>query len=432
MHVQCSWDLTAPLWTLCAGLTIILLSSIIIGNRWKFKRTFIDGAFTPRKKKLDRFIICNVGKQESLTKIQMTSPRNEKTCVFSCDYSRCQNLQSSRNLAPAEPSMDFDNSEPAFQELASDQPFSQSAIDVEEDTGKNIPNNKNSELSCDAKVMLVSTLPVECIKIDSADDTLEMTRNSDKCTGSFPRKDLERGPKISSDVHRGDHVIPNGHLPMEQKNILPTLNRSTSNISTTSKDINHAAVSTSNSYHAEIFKKNEMTQTSDVTHSQDTVFFSKGTMTDQFSADSSVSTHSKPCRLVRHYSTSTSGPFMKKLRRAHRLLVEAQKTSRCDRVSSAVKWRKVLNRYKHKMQSLTTHLAKRDEMMGGTSSRITVLRGEIKDALLAVRSTKERLTTQCKLNSALMDVIESKSDNPTYGADLYPPGSNHKQDQRGP
>ena len=51
---------------------------------------------------------------------------------------------------------------------------------------------------------------------------------------------------------------------------------------------------------------------------------------------------------LRHYSTSTTGPFMKKLRRAYRLLIEARKTSRFDQASSISKWRKVLERYKHK------------------------------------------------------------------------------------
>ncbi|RUS87786.1 hypothetical protein EGW08_004451, partial [Elysia chlorotica] len=120
---------------------------------------------------------------------------------------------------------------------------------------------------------------------------------------------------------------------------------------------------------------------------------------------------------------------------AHRLLVEAKKSSRFDQVSSVSKWRKVLDKYKQRMKSLNCHLTKKDEMMGGTSSRLSVLRAEIRDALLSVRSstsTKERLNTQCKLNAALMDVIESKSENPSYGSDLDHQGCVLKQEQRGP
>ncbi|GFN90711.1 hypothetical protein PoB_001721700 [Plakobranchus ocellatus] len=114
---------------------------------------------------------------------------------------------------------------------------------------------------------------------------------------------------------------------------------------------------------------------------------SRGTMTDAYGVDCCVSTHRTPCRLVRHYGTATTGPFMKKLRRAQRLFVEAKMTSRSNHASTVAKWRKVLDKFKQKMETMTCQLAKKDEMMGSTSSRVIVLQGDIKDAMLAVRSS---------------------------------------------
>uniref|UniRef100_A0A2C9LKR5 Uncharacterized protein n=1 Tax=Biomphalaria glabrata TaxID=6526 RepID=A0A2C9LKR5_BIOGL len=114
----------------------------------------------------------------------------------------------------------------------------------------------------------------------------------------------------------------------------------------------------------------------------------------------------------RHCGTSTSGPFMKKLRRAQRLLSEASAKTKLEKQEKVFKWRAVMGRYKEKLCKLFDSLEKKDELLGYTALSRTLSENEVKEICTAVRSSRDRLLTQCKLNSALKEVIESKSEVP--------------------
>ncbi|KAK7009106.1 hypothetical protein BgiMline_000602 [Biomphalaria glabrata] len=128
--------------------------------------------------------------------------------------------------------------------------------------------------------------------------------------------------------------------------------------------------------------------------------------------DVSVNTHQRLCKIVKHCGTSTSGPFMKKLRRAQRLLSEASAKTKLEKQEKVFKWRAVMGRYKEKLCKLFDSLEKKDELLGYTALSRTLSENEVKEICTAVRSSRDRLLTQCKLNSALKEVIESKSEVP--------------------
>ncbi|CAG5121788.1 unnamed protein product, partial [Candidula unifasciata] len=112
-------------------------------------------------------------------------------------------------------------------------------------------------------------------------------------------------------------------------------------------------------------------------------------------------------------NTTTSGPFMKKLRRAQRLLKEARVKLNTERQSKLVTWTEVLRRYKDRLECLTKSLEKKDVLLSYTALNKALSENEIKDMCTAVSSARDRLLTQCKLNSALKDVVISKCDSVT-------------------
>ncbi|KAH9488519.1 hypothetical protein Btru_062216 [Bulinus truncatus] len=128
--------------------------------------------------------------------------------------------------------------------------------------------------------------------------------------------------------------------------------------------------------------------------------------------DVSVNTHQRLCKIVKNCGTSTTGPFMKKLRRAQRLLNEADVKTRLERQEKVAKWRSVMDRYKDKLCKLFENLEKKDRLLGYTALNRALSENEVKEICTAVRSSRDRLITQCKLNSALKEVIESKSELP--------------------
>ncbi|GFR66600.1 hypothetical protein ElyMa_005563900 [Elysia marginata] len=442
-------DISAQLWTLCPGLVFILIFSIIIGRKSRSIGYVCSGWFSKRVKTPDRASLAH--KEDLPRSIQKQLDPFHKEQKSDAEVRNHISDEMSQCMQQSQLAGFFTTPE-EYERASEVTPNPEFACSVKNMDNETYPNsiemdiflpNKNANFSSDTQPLLDSNQLVDqhffretCMRnSETATCSPRGIKDNHKYASSYlgSLSQLETPVDVKTDLRlqeESDSILSN--LSSVISDVSKSVAEITVSSSATTGDFDHCLFPGSELSHTIMTKKNETTQTCRMS-SCVALFLSKGTMTDPLFSDSSVSTHGKPCRLVRHHSTSTSGPFMKKLRRAHRLLVEARKTSRCDQASSTVKWRKVLNRYKHKMQHLTSHLAKRDEMMGGTSSRITVLRGEIKDALLAVRSTKERLTTQCKLNSALMDVIESKSDNPTYGTDLYPLESNGlKQEQRGP
>ncbi|CAL1540758.1 unnamed protein product [Lymnaea stagnalis] len=143
------------------------------------------------------------------------------------------------------------------------------------------------------------------------------------------------------------------------------------------------------------------------------VLTSVGTMTlSPNLVDVSVNTHQRVCKIVKNCGTSTSGPFMKKLRRAQRLLKEAKFKAKVERQEKVGRWREVMDRYKEKLTKLFENLEKKDRLLGYTALNRALSENEVKEICTAVRSSRDRLHTQCKLNSALREVIESKSETP--------------------
>lgn len=171
----------------------------------------------------------------------------------------------------------------------------------------------------------------------------------------------------------------------------------------------------------EILLKVQVSQKSDAVTDTETqtdeelqpVLASVGTMTfGPNLVDVSVNTHQRVCKIVKNCGTSTSGPFMKKLRRAQRLLKEAKFKAKVERQNKVVKWRAVMERYKEKLTKLFDNLEKKDRLLGYTALNRALSENEVKEICTAVRSSRDRLHTQCKLNSALREVIESKSETP--------------------
>ncbi|KAK3777901.1 hypothetical protein RRG08_038147 [Elysia crispata] len=432
---QLSLAIIPGLWTLGLGLAMALLSAIIIDKNAK-GRCFWSGWLLKSVKRLSQVSLPNKGKQRLIEKKQEFNKNEEKSIDSFTNHQRDESppfsthLHNNRIMALEKPQMVFDlalNTEHVH--LTTDVNLMSENVVTNENanfSSNDIRSSAESQVPCDQNYFGNPDIHHEICLEKSGAPAYSCEKNSDYHNHKIAY--LCSVSKTSSSIEPKAHQTKSAQKALQLSGpyagILPYVNQSgsgDSNCSHSASAISSSLTCTENestqTYHSGVFAALSLT---------------RGTMTDAFTTDSCVSTHGKPCRLVRHYSTSTTGPFMKKLRRAYRLLIEARKTSRFDQASSISKWRKVLERYKHKMQSLTSHLTKKDEMMGGTSSRISVLRAEIKDALLAVRSTKERLTTQCKLNAALMDVIESKSENPTYGADLDHHGSGLKQEQRGP
>ncbi|BFY97008.1 hypothetical protein BsWGS_00048 [Bradybaena similaris] len=126
-------------------------------------------------------------------------------------------------------------------------------------------------------------------------------------------------------------------------------------------------------------------------------------------ADASVGCQNS-YKLVKSSNTTTSGLFMKKLRRAQRLLKEARVKLRTERHSKLVMWAEVLGRYKDRLQCLTQSLEKKDVLLSYTALNRALSENELKDMCTAVSSARDRLLTQCKLNSALKEVVASKCD----------------------
>ncbi|XP_059171614.1 uncharacterized protein LOC131952791 [Physella acuta] len=150
------------------------------------------------------------------------------------------------------------------------------------------------------------------------------------------------------------------------------------------------------------------TQTDDVVKTR---VATVGTMTSSpLLADVSVNTHQRLCKIVKTCGTTTSGPFMKKLRRAQRLLKEARVKTKQERQLKVTKWRAVMDRYKEKLSGLFETLEKKDRMLGYIALNRALSENEVKEICSAVRTSRDRLLTQCKLNSALREVIESKSE----------------------
>ncbi|XP_012942540.1 uncharacterized protein LOC101860684 isoform X2 [Aplysia californica] len=125
--------------------------------------------------------------------------------------------------------------------------------------------------------------------------------------------------------------------------------------------------------------------------------------------DAAVNTQQLRYKSFRNSGTSTSGPFLKKLRRAQRLLHEARWRTARDRKRKILEWRAIMGRYQEKLLRLTQSLISKDHLIGYTVSTRKLSEEEVKVIRTTVRFSQDKLESQQKMNKKLETNIEEKS-----------------------
>ncbi|XP_012942541.1 uncharacterized protein LOC101860684 isoform X3 [Aplysia californica] len=142
----------------------------------------------------------------------------------------------------------------------------------------------------------------------------------------------------------------------------------------------------------------------------ETSFCSIATMTEvPEMVDAAVNTQQLRYKSFRNSGTSTSGPFLKKLRRAQRLLHEARWRTARDRKRKILEWRAIMGRYQEKLLRLTQSLISKDHLIGYTVSTRKLSEEEVKVIRTTVRFSQDKLESQQKMNKKLETNIEEKS-----------------------